>query len=217
MKLSKLPCLAAAALSLALTHTAHAGRPLTVDDASVNELGHGHVELWYARDPGRANIWNLSPAFSPLKNFEVAALFSRDRTENLTARAIQGKYIFTPSNPNGCNFGAVFGSGYINETSDDTYFATGLATCNGSLGSLHVNLGGAHKEGEGTIGVWGVAFERELVDGVIGHIERFGQKHERATTKIGLRKEIVPGFQIDGTVGSYDSETIYSVGIKKTF
>lgn len=217
MKLPRLSCLAAAVLSLSIANVSHAGRPLTVDDAGVNELGGGHVEFWYARMPGKANVWTISPAYSPIRNFEVAALLSRDRTGHETTRAIQGKLLLTSSKKDGCNFGMSFGVGYVNESNESAPFLNGLATCNQEFGSIHVNLGVTHPEGGENQGVWGVAFERELSAGVIGHIERFGQEHERPSTQIGLRKEIMQGLQLDGTLGRSGSDTIYSVGLKKTF
>lgn len=38
--------LAAAAALLCLVAPTHAGRPLAVDDAGVDEVGHGHIEVW---------------------------------------------------------------------------------------------------------------------------------------------------------------------------
>jgi hypothetical protein len=37
----------------------HAGRPLGVDDASVNDKGAGHVEAWVARDSAKNTVVNL--------------------------------------------------------------------------------------------------------------------------------------------------------------
>jgi len=39
----------------------------------------------------------------------------------------------------------------------------------------------------------------------------------RPATQVGLRKEVIPGLQLDGTIGRYDGDTIYSVGMKKMF
>ena len=41
-----------------------AGRPLTVDDANVNDLGEGHVEGWWTRAPGDSRSWAVAPAYS---------------------------------------------------------------------------------------------------------------------------------------------------------
>lgn len=45
-------------LGLVCTLQAQAGRPLTVDDANVNDAGEGHVEGWWTRAPNglRTNI-----------------------------------------------------------------------------------------------------------------------------------------------------------------
>ena len=39
--------LLAATTALCLAWPAHAGRPLSVDDAGVDEVGQGHVEVWW--------------------------------------------------------------------------------------------------------------------------------------------------------------------------
>jgi hypothetical protein len=216
MKLSKLLCNSIAIPLLVFGIAAQAGRPLAVDDAGVNDVGAGHVEFWYGRLPQNINIWTVSPAYSPFKGFEVSATLSRDHTNDLTAKAIQGKLQLTPSNPDGCNFAVSFGTGYTNETSVNAPFLNGIGTCNTKEGSVHVNIGSSRPEGQESQSVWGIAFERDL-GGVIGHIERFGQESMRPATQVGLRKEVIPGLQLDGTIGRYDGDTIYSVGMKKMF
>ena len=50
------PLAAATACALALLCTpAWAGRPLSVDDANVDDKGTGHVEAWFARGAGSTN------------------------------------------------------------------------------------------------------------------------------------------------------------------
>ena len=43
---------------------AQAGRPLTVDDANVNEVGEGQVEGWWTRSPNGARSWTVAPAYA---------------------------------------------------------------------------------------------------------------------------------------------------------
>ncbi len=46
MTSTQLPKVLFLLLGLSGLLNAHAGRPLTVDDASVNDVGQGHVEGW---------------------------------------------------------------------------------------------------------------------------------------------------------------------------
>jgi len=55
-KLIQRPLAALIPLTLYLMASqAHAGRPLAVDDANVNEKGAGHVEVWVARDSSKVD------------------------------------------------------------------------------------------------------------------------------------------------------------------
>ena len=92
-----------------------AGRPLTVDDASVNDTGDGHVEAWYARQPGRLHTWTVAPAYAPIDGLELSASFTRDRTTPQSSEAVQVKWRITPVQESGCNAGAVLGVAHASD------------------------------------------------------------------------------------------------------
>lgn len=202
---------------LAASGTAQAGRPLTVDDANVNDTGKGHVEAWYARQAGKAKTWTVSPAYAPVDGLEIGAALSRDTTARETSTALQLKWRITPSQDNGCNFGAVGGVAHTRGSGNAPY-VNALATCNGAFGAVHLNLGAVRPSGGPSTGTWGVAYERAL-GAVTAHAEWFGQRHGRPTFQVGLRTEIAPDWQLDGTVGRDRGarETVFSLGLKRSF
>ena len=57
--------LLAATTALCLAWPAHAGRPLSVDDAGVDEVGQGHVEVWWEGQRGQPGTVYMAPAFTP--------------------------------------------------------------------------------------------------------------------------------------------------------
>lgn len=97
------------ALSFWGTH-AHAGRPLAVDDANVNDKGAGHVEVWVARDSDKINTWNLAPAFAPIEGVEIGVSYAKARKTGTSEQAIQAKWRITPSQENGCNVASTLGA-----------------------------------------------------------------------------------------------------------
>ena len=202
--------------ALAVSVSAHAGRPLTVDDANVNDVGAGHVEMWYSRLPGKINTWNVAPAYSPIKEIEFSALVSRDMTGRLTTTAAQAKWRMTASNPDGCNLGMTLGISHGSGGIGNSPYVNGIATCNHKGGAFHLNFGISHPNGSKALGNWGVAYEREI-SGMTAHVEVFGQEEGKPTTQLGLRKDIAQGLQLDGTVGRSDGDTVFSVGLKKSF
>jgi hypothetical protein len=207
----------AAACALLSASAAFAGRPLTVDDANMNDAGAGHVETWIAREAGKVSTFNIAPAFSPLDNIEIGALLSRNTTDKITTSAVQAKWRITASQDKGCNLAAVVGLSHNSEDAGNIRYANAIVGCNGNaLGNVFVNLGVVKAPDEKSRATWGLALERAW-GSVTPHIEAFGIQHEKPTVQMGLRSQLNKTIQIDGTLGRKDRENLLSVGMKFQF
>ncbi len=204
-------------LALGCLPAAHAGRPLTVDDANVNDPGAGHVEIWSARLGDKSRGWTVAPAYGLMDGVEVGAAFTRDTTNKTRQTAVQAKFRFTPSSKDGCNWGGVIGAVHQSGSSGNAPYLNGLFTCNGEWGSIHTNLGVVRPSGGPSLGTWGLAFERELSDAVTLHIETFGQRHDKPTLQVGARTMLGKSVQIDGTIGRQNRNAVFSLGLKLLF
>jgi hypothetical protein len=191
-----------------------AGRPLTVDDANVNDVGAGHVEAWFER-AGGANNWTVAPAYGLTEGLEIAAALARDSSNRVTSSALQAKFRITESRKDGCNFGATLGLAHA-DASGNTPYLNGIFTCNMDAGAVHLNLGANRPSGSATLRTWGLAYEREL-GALTAHVEYFGEQHSAPTVQFGLRSEVVKNIQLDGTIGRSGGESIYSLGVKFMF
>lgn len=193
----------------------HAGRPLVVDDANVNEPGHGQVETWFAHGPGMRQF-NVAPAYAPVEGLELGLLLARDGMATQTLAALQAKWRVTPSLAKGCNLGAVFGASTASADGSAVH-ANGLLTCNSeALGTFHFNLGATKPLHHAALAGWGIAYER-AIGPVTPHVEWFGGSHARPTLQAGLRGPVAPGVQLDGSVGRSAGQTVYTVGLKYEF
>lgn len=199
-----------------LSTAAWAGRPLAVDDADVNDVGHGHVEMWFERTLGPSRSLIVAPAYSPVEGVEIAAAVARDTTASSTSMAIQAKWRITPVQEDGCNFGASASLAKTRGESGNTTGVTGLMTCNMPLGAVNVNLGALRPAGESTVATWGLSLSHAF-GSVTGHAEAFGQQQGKTTFQMGVRYDIAKNIQIDGTVGRSDGQTLYSTGLKFGF
>lgn len=205
-------CAAACVLASAI---ALAGRPLTVDDANVNEAGHGQLEAWTARGAGSA-AYHLAPAYAPIEGLELGALLARDTKAATTLGALQAKWLVTPAKENGCNSGAVLGWSHTSGEPHTAYL-NGLITCNrAEWGSTHVNLGVSKAEGASRVVSWGIAHERQWGD-VTPNIEWFGSQGTKPALQMGLRGNITSNLQLDGSVGRRGDATLYTLGTKLQF
>ncbi|WP_332813622.1 hypothetical protein [Ramlibacter sp.] len=194
---------------------AHAGRPLAVDDANVNEPGRGQLETWVAGSEG-ARLFNVAPAYAPIRGLELGALLAQDSVARQTLTAVQAKWQATPSASSGCNAGLVAGASRASGDGSAAYL-NGLLTCNSEpLGSFHFNLGASKPRHEPAAPTWGVAYEREIGH-VTPHIEWFGARHTRPTLQAGLRGLVAPLVQLDGSVGRGGDQTLFTIGLKYQF
>lgn len=198
------------------TGSAHAGRPLTVEDANVNEVGKGHIETWTARGPDGQRAWFVSPAWSPKEGLELAATVSRDTQQKQTAGAVQAKFRLSASQENGCNFGALLGLAQAEREKSHPY-VNGLLSCNHpDWGSVHGNLGAVHLQASKYINTWGAAWEYPIGAATF-HLESFGQQHLKPARAMGLRYELSPQLQIDGSLGRQLGKDSLTLGVKWMF
>ncbi len=207
-------------LAAGLAGQAQAGRPLNVDDASVDDAGTGHVEAWYARQPGGVRGWTVAPAYSPAAGIELGASLSRDGRQHTRSTALQAKFLLSPSRDRGCNPGASISVSQTAGTAGTTPALNGLLSCNHEGGAAHVNAGAVRNPGGPSLRTWGLALEREL-GRFTAHAEWFGQKQSAPVFQLGLRTEVAPGWQLDGSMGRTrlgdGRERLYSLGFVRQF
>ena len=203
-------------IALLASMPSFAGRPLTVDDARVNDAGDGHVEAWWTRSPNGVRSWTVAPAYAPVENIELGAGIAREQFTGIQTQNIQAKFRITPTQENGCNFGAVLGSARVEGDSFKPY-VNGLFSCNSStLGSFHTNVGALDVSSSQRVRTWGVAWERAYGE-VTVHIEKFGMKNEKSTIATGLRFDVMEDLQLDTSVGRANKQNIVTVGLKWMF
>lgn len=205
-----------ALLLAAASGSAMAGRPLSVDDANTNDAGAGHVEMWVSRAPD-STVLNVAPAYAPIDGLEFGVAVARDGSSKVSVGTVQLKWRVTPSQAVGCNLGTSLGTTRVRDGGGHLRFLNGLASCNfGGQGSVHLNLGVVKPSGDASVKTWGVAYERE-VGPVTPHLELFGEKGAKPTAQVGLRGTLAEAWQLDGTIGRNDGETLYSLGVKVQF
>ena len=202
--------------TLLAAQAAFAGRPLSVDDPSINDEGKGHVETYMVHATG-STVFAISPAFALTKNLEIAAVLARESSAKTLLTGVQGKYSFTKGKDDKCGSSIAAGVNKTNQGGASTPFVTGALACD--LGGVNaiVNLNYAKASGSVAEKGWGLAFEKEVANATTAHIEFFGTKGSSSTTQVGLRRDIAKGIQLDGTFGRNSGVSLYSLGMKFSF
>ena len=97
------------AISL-MSVSAHAGRPLSVDDANVNEKGVAHVETFWSRGADGSRTFTVAPTYSPIPGLDLIAVDTRTAAGGPHSQTLQAKLQVTAVQEKGCYFAWVFGA-----------------------------------------------------------------------------------------------------------
>jgi len=218
--ISPLRLLAATTTALCLAGPALAGRPLSVDDAGVDEVGHGHIEVWWEGPRGQPGTFYAAPAFTPIAGLELGAVLARDRGERHTLQGLQVKWLWGPAQERGCNAGS--SAGIVHRRQNPGQNAGSavalnlIGTCAAPWGVVNANLGSQRERGQSWRATWGASVEHSW-GAITPHLETFGTQHSAPTFQTGVRWEWAPGRQIDATVGRQQGHTLLSVGFALGF
>ena len=97
------------AISL-LSLSVQAGRPLSVDDANVNDAGVAHIETFWSRAADGSRSFTIAPTYSPLPGLDLIAQDVRTFSGGAHSQTLQAKMQVTSPKDNSCHFAWVVGA-----------------------------------------------------------------------------------------------------------
>jgi hypothetical protein len=199
-----------------LSVSAHAGRPLNVDDANVNDQGVAHVETFWSRAADGSRTLTIAPTYSPLPGLDLIAQDVRTFSGGPHSQTFQAKMQVTAPREKSCHFAWVLGVTQWQKGEGQKSFVSANTSCDMGSGSLHSSLVSARDAEGKDVPSWGVAWEQAFGDWT-GHIESVVQRSSKPMVGLGLRKDVLPGLQLDGTLGRQGGKALFSLGTKYTF
>lgn len=202
------------ALLLTVLSAAHAGRPLIVDNANVNEKGYKHVETWFEKTADDQALV-ISPSYALRSGLEVNATLRTSFNSTPNLLGFGAKYQLTKPVDVGCYsaiaLGTAFGSG-----SNAIGFNL-IGTCKLGGPDLHINLGAARNTStKDNTRALGIALEKEYAFGT-GHVEAVAEQGNKPLFQVGARTQYTPKLQLDGSIGFQGGKSRFSLGSKYQF
>ena len=204
---------------------AHAGRPLSTEDASTLGDKACQLEAWgdRSRDETRAGA-------VPTCNFgwgiEWQAGFARARVDGESAFSesyLQGKKVLVEPAEGGAGFGIVAGFARFvrRETHrgyEDPYALMPITWMPSAATTFHANLGWTRdRHAKSDSMVWGIAGEHAITPRVTLVAEAFGTDRDRPFGRIGARVNAAKGLDFDFTVvgrsGGSGADRYLSIGL----
>ncbi|NGZ84976.1 hypothetical protein [Duganella aceris] len=192
----------AAACALALLPlTAHAGRPMTVDDAAIVAPGLCQLET-YALHDARHNEYWATPACNIGGDWELG--IGRSGGGDAHYGRVQAKTVFKPLETGGWGIGLVLadqfrsGRGLEGDVSANVPLSISLA---GDSVLVHFNTGLMRTRAQrSTDAIWGVGAEFKLNERNSLTAEVFGQQRNGSRYQLGFAHALIPDrLQVDAS------------------
>lgn len=198
-----------AAVSIATTTNAHAGRPMVLEDAELLETGVCQVETWAQRNRGESTEYWLVPSCNPTGNLEIALGAMREHAsgDRSTHGVIQAKTVFRAVEPGDWGWGLVVGNEWSRTSRfwNDVYASIPFSfALSDERMLIHANLGWRHeREGRRDFVTAGLGLEFELSERNALMAETFVEDSGRPFYQFGYRHWLIEDrVQFDLSLGS---------------
>ena len=122
-----------------LSVSAQAGRPLSVDDANVNDAGVAHVETFWSRSADGSRTLTIAPTYSPLPGLDLIAQDVRTFSGGAHSQTVQAKMQVTSPKENSCHFAWVVGATQWKKGDGQKSFVSANTSCDMGSGALHAS------------------------------------------------------------------------------
>jgi len=158
----------------------------------------------------------IAPTYSPLPGLDLIAQDVRTFSGGAHSQTLQAKMQVTSPKDNSCHFAWVVGATQWQKGDGQKSFVSANSSCDMGVGALHASVVSSRDAAGRDTPSLGVAWEQSF-GAWTGHIESVAQRAAKPMVGIGARTDVMPGFQLDGTLGRVGGKAMFSLGTKITF
>ncbi|MYM22514.1 hypothetical protein GTP46_07645 [Duganella sp. FT135W] len=214
---------ACACLLAYATLPAHAGRPMTVDDAAIVDPGQCQLETYALRADEVREFW-ATPACNVGGTWELAAggAWMEDNRRTMHYGRLQAKTVFKTLDPGGWGIGLVLANQFRSGRGLDGDLSANMPlsfSLRDDSVLLHLNAGVVRMQSRRrTDASWGIGAEFKLSERNSLTAETFGRQRSGSRYQVGFAHALIPDhLQIDATWGSRmargASEPVVTLGL----
>ena len=196
------------ALAYAMTMAcAHAGRPMTVEDAALADASSCQLESWVQNNRASTEYWALSGCnFSGNLELSLGAAHITGESGSHPTAILQGKTLFKPLTPDGWGAGLVFGNQFQlgGRFISDLYVTVPVSfSFQDDRYIVHANMGWLHeKAAKRHAMTWGLGAETRLTERTTLTSETFGQQRGQPFFQLGVKHWLLlDRLQLDASYG----------------
>lgn len=193
-----------------------AWRPLGSEEASANAKGHAHVETVWSRDVDGARYLTVIPSYTPLPGLELFAITNRNLTDGSLEQALQAKIQLSSARYQDCFLSWVGGVTLWQKGEGSKSFLSANGSCDLAMGTLYSSLMTTRDSQGSAVPSWSLAWEQSYGPWT-GFLETVSESKRKPLLSLGVRRDVLPGLQLEGIWGKQGGQAVISLGTRFTF
>ncbi len=203
---------------LCALHTvpACAWRPLGSEEALANTKGQAHIETVWSRDVDGARYLTVIPSYSPVPGLDVLAITSQNLTDGLLEQALQTKIQLSSARYQDCFLSWVGGVTLWQKGDGSKSFLAANGNCVLAMGTLFSSLMTTRDAQGRAVPSLSLAWEQSYGPWT-GFVEAMSESAHKPLLSLGVRRDVLPGVQLEGIWGKQGGQALISLGTRFTF
>ena len=205
-------------LSVCALHSlsAYAWRPMIADDTTTQVKGVAHIETMWLRDTDGSRSLSIIPTYSPWPGLDLVAIENRPLAQGSKEQTLQAKIQISSARFQDCAAAWVLGITVWQKGDGPKSFFAVNGTCDIPVGSLYSSLVGTRDLQGRDVSSFSMTWEHQF-GAWAAYIETVSQRTHKPYLGFGVRRDVVPGLQLEGMWGKQGGQPIFSLGSRYSF
>jgi hypothetical protein len=196
--------------------SAYAWRPLGSEEAQANVRGRAHVETVWSRDVDGTRYLTVIPSYTPLPGLDLLAITNRNLTDGSLEQALQAKIQWSSVRYQDCFLSWVGGVTLWQKGEGQKSFLSANGSCDLAMGTLYSSLMTTRDAHGRAVPSLSLAWEQSYGPWT-GFLETVSESAQKPLSSLGVRRDVLPGLQLEGIWGKQGRQAVISLGTRFTF
>jgi hypothetical protein len=186
------------------------------DDTTTQVKGVAHIETMWSRDTDGSRSLTVMPTYSPWPGLDLLAMENRPLAQGFKEQTLQAKIQISSARYQDCWVAWVLGVTVWQKGDGPKSFLAANGSCDIAIGSLHSSVVSTRDVQGRDVSSLSVAWENQFGPWTY-YLETVSQRIHKPFVGFGIRRDVVPGLQLEGMWGKQGSQPVISLGSRYSF
>jgi hypothetical protein len=196
--------------------SAYAWRPLGAEDNPPHAKAVAYVETIWSRDADGSRNLTVIPSYTLLPGLDLLALTNRNLTDGSVDQALQVKFQMSSVRYQDCVLAGMVGVTLWQKGDGSKSFLAANGSCDLAMGTLFSSLMTARDAQGRAVPSLSLAWEQSYGPWT-GFVEAMSESAHKPLLSLGVRRDVLPGVQLEGIWGKQGGQAVISLGTRFTF